>query len=381
MQNSVTTSKEERWAGIPYIMGLAIFVFNIILAIYFLVQSQVLAVICVFLSELLALTIWTMFLILRRKYEKGIQAKDKIIKQFQEKENVYISCVASISDAIKSNTLHTNDYLIRIPNLSELQYELISRAQDQVQAHPEDIELQYSIKAEIIDAIINYQDELVDVFNQYCRHVTDEAVDLFESYFKMKGIEIKAAITIKLLNEPLCSFASRINQEDKALFSHQIDAAKVYTAFRDNATYKANEREIGGKPYSISHNTAFLKCTTSDECILDKGNMSAEGYLNENTEYKKFYNCAIAVPIKIKLKTNSYKYFGFLSCDCLDESDQDSVMDKTGARYLFAMAQNLASFMETLDSNWHDRFDGLQYVPVPKNILQVLNKKILKVSL
>lgn len=160
---------------------------------------------------------------------------------------------------------------------------------------------------------------------------------------------MKVAIAVKLLNKPY------------HLGSDNVEKFKVYTAFRDHETYDKHEREIGEQLYSISGNTAFITCIKKDCFIICNINPSNDNYSNEHRRYDEFYNCTMTVPIKLKRADGIQKFFGFLCCDCLNTDDKvTDVFDRSAAQYLYAFAQNFAIFLETLDSNWIDRYQGLE---------------------
>jgi hypothetical protein len=67
----------------------------------------------------------------------------------------------------------------------------------------------------------------------------------------------------------------------------------------------------------------------------------------------------------------------FITQICLNnEYSGKEVFDVSAAQYLYAFAQNMATFLETLDSNWIDRFKDNP--KEPDTILEVLFKRILK---
>ena len=50
-------------------------------------------------------------------------------------------------------------------------------------------------------------------------------------------------------------------------------------------------------------------------------------------------------------------YFGYLCCDCLNKDDNVDVFDVGSSDLLFSIAQLYSMFLETLNSNWHERYE------------------------
>ena len=72
------------------------------------------------------------------------------------------------------------------------------------------------------------------------------------------------------------------------------------------------------------------------------------------------------------------KIYGYLCCDCLnDKYDNQEIFDKGAAQYLFAFAQNFATFLETLDANWLDRFYD-KTTELPKTAIELIYDKTYK---
>jgi hypothetical protein len=79
----------------------------------------------------------------------------------------------------------------------------------------------------------------------------------------------------------------------------------------------------------------------------------------------------------LKRANGKDKFFGFFSCDCLNSDENvTEVFDRSAAQYMYAFAQNIATFLETLDANWTDRYQGME--GVSKGILEMLFKKVFR---
>ena len=283
-------------------------------------------------------------------------------KELEKQRLLMVRQIFAISNSVKSNSIHNNDMFERIPLENNEQYAMLERLEEQSDdAAPE---LKQKLQDEAVASAQKYAVELFELFNRYCRSVTDEAVKLQNAYLTLKGIQSHVSITIKLMNRPYHP------EQDRS------EDIKVYTAFRDNEAYGAGEREIGEQLYTIGGNTDFVTCLRKDYFIINRADKQGDSYSNEHRGYNEFYNSAIVVPIRIKRNGGDFKFFGYLCCDCLNTDDDVEVFDKSGAQYLFTFAQNMGTFLETLDSNWIDRYKT--WDNVSSNILEMLFKKVYK---
>ena len=290
---------------------------------------------------------------------------DKKKEQLEKEREHIIKQLSVISNSVKNNNIHSNDILVRIPSGAEDQYVVLENLKTIAASSPGDDTVRRKLQSQAKASAEKYAGELFGVFNRYCRELTDEAIKLHNAYLALRKIPLSVSITIKLMDKP---FHPGVDN---------VDEIRVYTGFRDNNAYSEGDREIGEQTYSISGNTAFITCTRKDCFIINNSLISEGSYINEHRRYDEFYDCAVVVPIKLKRPDGQYKYFGFLCCDCLNSIDSTSqVFDKSASQYLFAFAQNMATFLETLDSNWIDRYMGFE--GVSSNILEMLSKKICK---
>ena len=337
------------------------------------------AVISILVSQVLLLYGWYYIIRLKYKNLNALAQKDKEIndinetlsqksveyegkkKALENKREKMIRQLFTISNCVKSNNIH-NDMLVKIPSEADEQYELLEKLK--ALSNDADSERMEKLQDEAVVSAQKYATQLFELFKRYCRESTDEAVKLQNAYMALKDIPLRVAVTIKLMNRPYHPAIDR--SED----------IKVYTAFRDNETYVTGEREIGEQLYTIGGNTDFSACLNKDQFIINRAEDQGGSYSNEHRGYDQIYNAAVVVPIRIKRGDGQYKYFGYLCCDCLNLDRSKDAFDKSAAQYLFAFAQNLATFLETLDANWVDRYKDLE--DVSDGILEMLFKKIYK---
>lgn len=352
-------------------------------AVYAVIKTPEAAVFSMVISQVLLVLGWFVFLCHRYKNRIALMKKDDDIKTLQDKvdnttaeysgktaalekdRDHMIKQLYTISNAVKSNNIHSNDILVKIPSEANEQYELLSRLQFIMQETSPDSEMVEKLRSDAVQSAQKYAAELFDIFNRYCREATDEAVKLQNAYLTLKRIPLKVSITVKLMNKPYHPDTDNIAD------------VKVYTAFRDYEVYSDHEREIGEQLYTVSGNTAFIQCLSKDYFIRNNIKPNDDSYSNEHRRYDEFYNCTICVPIRLKRADGKNKFFGFFSCDCLNNDPSiTEVLDRSAAQYLFAFAQNIATFLETLDANWVDRYQVLE--GVSPGIVEMLFKKVYK---
>lgn len=352
-------------------------------AIYAAIKTLETAVISMIISQVLLLIGWAYILRYRYKNRIALMKKDEDIKILRDevesttteynkkaialesdREHI-IKQLFTISNSVKSNNIHSNDILVKIPSEANEQYELLSRLQSIMQETNPDPGMVESLRKDAKESAKKYAVDLYDAFNRYCREVTDEAVKLQNAYLSLKKIPLQVSVTVKLMNRPYHPNTDNISD------------VRVYTAFRDHEVYSDHEREVGEQIYTVSGNTAFIQCLSKDYFIRNNIKPNDDSYANEHRRYDEFYNCAICVPIRLKRADGNNKFFGFFSCDCLNNDPMiTEALDRSAAQYMFAFAQNIATFLETLDANWIDRYQGFD--GVSPGILEMLFKKIFK---
>ena len=352
-------------------------------AIYAVIKTPEASVISIIISQVLLLIGWIYIIKYRYKNRIALMKKDEDIKTLRDevesttteynkktialesdREHI-IKQLFTISNAVKSNNIHSNDILVKIPSEANEQYELLEKLRIIMEETNPDPAVVEKIRKEALESAQKYALQLYEVFNRYCRDATDEAVKLQNAYLYLKRIPLNVSITVKLMDRPYHPGVDN------------VDEIKVYTAFRDHEAYSDHQREIGEALYSISGNTAFISCLRKDYFIINNTIPGQDSYNNEHRRFDEFYNCAICVPIRLKRADGKDKFFGYFSCDCLNNDGMiTEVFDRCAGQYLYAFAQNFATFLETLDANWIDRYQGLD--GVSPGILEMLYKKIYK---
>ena len=351
--------------------------------VYATVKSPEIIVVSIVVSQVLLIVGWIYILYQGYRYKTVLSHKNRDIEtlknvmhekdtsyekkciQLEKDREHFVKQLYAISFAVKSNNIHSNDILVKIPEEAEEQYALLEKMEEIQKGTPQSEELVSSLQEEAVRSAQKYAQQLFEIFNRYCRDATDEALKLQNAYLELRRISARVSITIKLLDKPF--HQGKDNPDDSI----------VYTAFRDNAVYNEHEREIGQTKYTISGNTAFVTCLRKESFRINNVSAKDESYSNEHRNFDEFYNCSIVVPIKLKRADGGEKLFGFFCCDCKNDNPQvTEAMDKCAAQYLYAFAQNMATFLETLDANWIDRYQDFENVS--GGILEMLIKKIFK---
>ena len=279
---------------------------------------------------------------------KDRQITDLVASNHAQKAELvdkYGKTLATIISTTKNASKLNNDLCNRIPEINAKSYSLLEALQKS------GITDQALMQEEIAKSYEDLANALFDLFKRYSSNLLSYAVTMVEAYLTANDCDLPVSATIKLFDKPLMS------KDDRS-------AITVYTAFRDKRTYDEHEREIGQEPYTIEGNIDFGCCLIRDHFIINNAKKDSGSYLNEHVDFDKYYNCAVVVPIRIKQANSTYKYLGFLCCDCLNQGNSSAeIFGKEVAQMLFAMAQIYGTFLETLDSNWLDRTKGINGLP------------------
>ena len=288
----------------------------------------------------------------------------KKINQEQTEERVLVvqsgkKNVATIISNLKNMSKLNNDLCNRIPAISSQSYHVLETLKE---SGVQDANL---LRKEIIESYKDFSNGLFDLFKRYSSHLLTNTVKMVEAYLRLQGYNHKVSATIKLFDD--CYYENSGRREDVV----------VYTAFRDKETYDGKkEREIGQIPYTIDGNVDFTMCLTKDHYVINNAKKDSESYFNEHLDFDAYYNCAVVVAIRVKLVDNTYKYMGYLCCDCLNKENSEDIFDSGVAQLLYSMAQYYATFLETLDSNWKDRAGNAN--AFPRSFINVIYDKTYK---
>lgn len=318
--------------------------------------------VAVLAAEAVCLVAWIVALKSRLDFEKENTTLQNLLdtekqenatlkKQFEELLNSHaLECTSSLEKNqkqmkimllnLKNASKLNNELCNRIPGLSESSYKILLTLEEFPEIPPE------KKKEAVIESRNEFSIGLFNLYKQYTSNLLTYTVTMVETYLKMFGKEREISATVKLFNEP---YFTKNNGRKRII---------VYTAFRDKKTYEAKKREIGVEPYSIDGNVDFSLCITQEDYFINNAVKGDPSYVNEHKDFDAYYNCAVVVPIRAKQEDGSFKILGYLCCDCLNSERNIDVFDKQVANLLFALAQLYATFLETLDSNWSDRFNG-----------------------
>lgn len=265
--------------------------------------------------------------------------------QKSELEDKYGKALATIISTMKNASKLNNDLCNRIPEINAKSYSLLEALQKS------GISDQALMQEEIAKSYKDFANALFDLFKRYSSNLLSYTVTMVEAYLRGNDCALPVSATIKLFDKPLMS------KDDRG-------AITVYTAFRDKRTYEETDREIGQEPYTIEGNIDFGCCLVKDHFIINNAKKDSGSYINEHVDFDKYYNCAVVVPIRIKQANSTYKFLGFLCCDCLNQDESiTEIFGKEVAQILFALAQIYGTFLETLDSNWLDRTNEMNGLP------------------
>lgn len=280
---------------------------------------------------------------------------EKQKKESEEKINKIREKLGTICASLKSASKLYNEIYTQIPNISEHSYHVLETLQNS------SIKDDPILQKEATYALNEFAEGLFGIYKRYTLNMLTALVSIEETYLEIKETPIKVAATVKLFNKPYNK-----NDEKKGTI--------IYTAFRDKKTYEKGEREVGGVEYTIDGNIDFVKCLNSDHFVINNATRNSENYMNEHVDFDSYYNCAAVVAIRTKNPDGSFRYFGYLCCDCKNTKENTEVFDKKSAQLLFSLAQQYAIFLNALDSNWMDRVEP-NLKGIPEDFLQLVYSK------
>ena len=387
MNNDNTKSKKQH-VDLSTILGFVGTLFGCLTTIWASIKTEENGFIILFVlsvvMETIVFSLWTWCVTEHFRYKKNeaklinenrilVEKNDAIRSEVDEKKKEFENecarltrCLSIISLSIKNNSIHNNELLVKVPSEGDNSY-LFSNIISNSNSIPDEEK-----RVRLIQDAMNYSNDLFDIYKRYCIDMLEEIIRLETAYIKIRGYSLRISASIKLF--------------DRA-YIHTIDnrnSIKVYTAFRDKETYyDKNEqglpkREIGLRLYTIDGNNDFTDCLTRDVFYINNATRDTNNYINEHEDFDTYYNCTIVVPIRTKMMEGQKKIYGYLCCDCLnDKYDNQEIFDKGAAQYLFAFAQNFATFLETLDANWLDRFYD-KTTELPKTAIELIYDKTYK---
>ena len=306
-------------------------------------------------------------------YADEIEKKENAKAEYQ---HYLIEQNGFIASAIKNNSQHNNEKMIRL-----------SAENEEVFSHIEEISTTYEYeykeadtdekkeeaknkaKLHLKNASEKYASDLFEIYKRYCSDMIAEIEKLESAYLRIKGHNDRISIAIKLFVKPVVK--NQFNTHEK----------NIYTAFRDKESFNDRDesgrqkREIGRNKYSVEENSDFDHCLSSEYYKINQAKKGNGNYKNEHTDFDRYYNCTIVVPIRVKQSDNNFLFMGYLCCDCKNDKGEE-VFDIQSAQYLFMFAQNMATFLQIMDSNWKDRFQD--YDNVASSILEVIHEQTMK---
>lgn len=300
-------------------------------------------------SELLLLFLGCWNLKIKYSFQKEKNEMEEILKNEKtnlEKQNTELQLkesgiqidISKVATKFKNICKLNNDFCYKIPNITIKTYRDIENLSQSTLGDDEK-------KTRIENTKNDFSYSLYELYKRYTTNILNETIDLLKTYLNVRGKTQKLSATVKLFDVPYNITNTNAND------------IKVYTAFRDKATFEENKREIGLELYTIRGNADFVRCLTKEHFIINNAKRGDGSYLNEHEDFDTYYNCAIVVPIRIKQPNNSMNYFGYLCCDCLNKDDNVDVFDVGSSDLLFSIAQLYSMFLETLNSNWHERYE------------------------
>lgn len=106
----------------------------------------------------------------------------------------------------------------------------------------------------LADNFKNYQISLYEIYKRYTTNMLTSLKEILENYLCICGYSVSVSLTVKLFNK-------------KYISTEEFRDLKVYTAFRDRASYDQGKREIQDRVFTVMGNTDFLQCLKKEHFI------------------------------------------------------------------------------------------------------------------
>jgi hypothetical protein len=112
------------------------------------------------------------------------------------------------------------------------------------------------------------------------------------------------------------------------------------------------EREIGKCDYTINKSTDFFTCLTQGYYIKNNAKRNNGDYINEHSDFDRYYNCTVTVPILMDFP-ETQRRFGYFCCDLLNDKNSNvEIFDRSVANILSSSAINIAYLFDHIYSIW-----------------------------
>jgi hypothetical protein len=272
----------------------------------------------------------------KRKME-GIKNLDKIKEKdtrLLEKDDIIKNLIDFDYNLHKKTNLTVANIMFKVDSFRNSLEPLFIKAKNH-QLIPDDdiLDSDKKIAYLIIDDFIN---EIIRIYRDYTQDIITDTKNIIQEYLKNKGYQYSVSISLKLYNRILKNFKSDIKE------------IIVYTAMRDSDS--PQEREIGKDDYTINGNTDFFTCLKQGYYINNNAKRSKGDYMNEHSDFDRYYNCTVTVPIFMDFP-ETQRRFGYFCCDLLKDSDVE-IFDPSVANILSSSAINIAYLFDHIYSIW-----------------------------
>lgn len=216
----------------------------------------------------------------------------------------------------------------------------------------EDLIRDVSSKREVM--LEKLQSEVVRLGKNFLHQVTSDLKKQMEISLEASGFKEKISISVKQLK-------GKPTQRGK-LTTEDLNDLTVITIFRDNETYMQKERDILDKEWSVGLNTTFKHCyegtTRRNWCFVRNHlkQLYEQGlYQNQRSEFWKYYDSTIVVPIQDN-KGKHANLYGFLTADCLNDSSDEILTFDRHFSIMAHAADAIAGFWKVVDFYLPDLF-------------------------
>lgn len=158
--------------------------------------------------------------------------------------------------------------------------------------------------------ISEFKQSVINRFNGFIGYSIHGLKNIIDK--SLSANNLKCSITLKQMND--------------GFYEDSIDNSKkiqIITCYRDSNAF-TNRKEVGRKIFKVNANTAFSNCLHNDSFLKNHLVENDDSYLNETSDFLKYYNCVMVVPI-YSIRNDMKCYYGYLACDVLYEGKNTDI--------------------------------------------------------
>lgn len=271
---------------------------------------------------------------------------DKTITRLQTEKDTLISTSENINSNLGYIIGLLNKSICRLIAMSSEcleQLESIQSSENKMRSHNyTEEEIDEELSRLVVEKNKIFSKRFIDEYNIFLVDIMNHVKEIIEEYLKGIGLDLRVSVTLKQLIKP-----------------HPIEGLhdtekNVYTAFRDNKTWREKVRSIReGRLYTIKKNIDFSFCLDHNYYIFNNKTTDDKDYENENKMFLEHYNSGVTTLLSFE-SNGIQNVYGFLACDVLNPNSENVVMDNYIGNIMMGAADIISLYFSNLDEWWNN---------------------------